>query len=375
MDIQIIIDAEMCPRYMAKYASKGEPRSQPVSSIFKSCVDRLNSTSHAHTALRSAMIRSVAERDFSAQETAHQLLSLPLFSSSFNFVALSLNGSSLLTTDNHSGEQKILLQYYATRTSLPNINLANFVSNYSVHNGEIQKHPSPFIVRCFPQYSSNPHDERYAQYCKYQLIKYTNHGTIPSRMHGNDYLALILPSYIEVYKSFLRTPEAEVCVPHFADELNRAEQHITQSESSDSEDELPATEQREEWMLLCHLNHHYTASSQQDDSINWSEAAQSLPPEILRDCPRWIKMKRQESDANPCAAWNRQLPPIDVGTLNTNQNKAYDIICRHHQQLLANNKPTPLCMMICGTAGTGKSYLISAIAQKLGSLCILTATT
>ena len=60
MDIQIIIDAEMCARYMAKYASKGEPRSQPVSSVFKWCVERLNSTSHAHTALRSAMIRSVA---------------------------------------------------------------------------------------------------------------------------------------------------------------------------------------------------------------------------------------------------------------------------------------------------------------------------
>ena len=105
VDIQIIIDAEMCARYMAKYASKGEPRSQPVSSIFKSCVDRLNSTSHAHTALRSAMIRSVGERFFSAQETAHQLLSLPLFSCSFNFVALSLNGGSLLTTDNHSGQR------------------------------------------------------------------------------------------------------------------------------------------------------------------------------------------------------------------------------------------------------------------------------
>ena len=184
MDIQIIIDAEMCARYMAKYASKGEPRSQPVSSIFKSCVDRLKSTSHAHTALRSAMIRSVAERDFSAQETAHQRLSLPLFSCSFNFVALSLNGGSLLTTDN-------LLQQYTTRTSLPNINVVDFVSNYSVRNGEIQKRPFPFIVRCFPQYSSNPHDERYAQYCKYQL---SNHGTIPPRMHGKDYLMLILPT-------------------------------------------------------------------------------------------------------------------------------------------------------------------------------------
>ena len=199
-------------------------------------------------------------------------------------MALSINGGSLLTTDNHSGEQKSLVQHYVTRTNLPNINLVNFVSNYSVHNGELQKRPSPFIVRCFPQFSSNPHDERYGQYCKYQLIKYKPwNNTISNVWEG---LPHADTTYIEVYKSFLRTPEAAVCVPHFADELSRAEQHITENESSDSEDELPATEQHEQWMLLCHLNHHYTASSQQDDSINWSEAAQSLPHEfgVVRLC-------------------------------------------------------------------------------------------
>lgn len=64
--------------YMAKYATKGEPRSQAVPSIFKSSVDHVSDNSDAHKVLRSAMVRSVGERDFSAQETAHQLLSLPL---------------------------------------------------------------------------------------------------------------------------------------------------------------------------------------------------------------------------------------------------------------------------------------------------------
>ena len=100
--------------------------------------------------------------------------------------------------------------------------------------------------------------------------------------------------------SFLCTPEAAVYVPHFADELSRAEQHIAENETSDSEnEELSATEEHEDWMLLCRLNQHYTNSCQQDDSINWCEAAQSLFPEILQECPRWIKMKRQESDSNP----------------------------------------------------------------------------
>ena len=66
-------------------------------------------------------------------------------------------------------------------------------------------------------------------------------------------------------------------------------------------------------------------------------------------------MKCQESDSNPHISLNRQLPPIDVNTLNIN----HDIICLHYQQLLADNKPTPLHMIICGTAGTGKSYLNS----------------
>ena len=178
-------------------------------------------------------------------------------------------------------------------------------------------------------------------------------------------------TYIDVYKTFLHTPQASIYVPHFACELSRAEQHITECENSDSEDESPAREQHEEWMHLCRLNHHYTTNTQQDDSINWSEYAQSLPPETLQECPRWIKLKRQES----CSSWNRHLLPTDITTLNGNQKKAYDHICNHYQQLQAGKNHQPLRMIICGTAGTGKSYLISAIAQKLQNQCLLTATT
>lgn len=71
VDLQIIVDVQACAQYMAKYAAKAEPRSQTVHSLFKSCVDDLSHSSHAHRALRRAMLRSVRERDFSAQETCH----------------------------------------------------------------------------------------------------------------------------------------------------------------------------------------------------------------------------------------------------------------------------------------------------------------
>ena len=50
-------------------------------------------------------------------------------------------------------------------------------------------------------------------------------------------------------------------------------------------------------------------------------------------------------------------------------------VCHHHDEKMINSNTPPLFMIVCGTAGTGKSYLIHAIAHALGNLCLLTATT
>ena len=95
------------------------------------CVDRLAVDSDARTGLRSAMVRSVGERDFSAQETAHQLLSLPLVSCTFSFVTVCLDGGYRLRKAEH-GEHSLelsILDHYATRSSLLDVNLIEFVSN------------------------------------------------------------------------------------------------------------------------------------------------------------------------------------------------------------------------------------------------------
>ena len=378
VDLQIIVDVQACARYMAKYASKGEPRSQAVSSIFKSCVDRLSDDSDAHKALKSAMVRSVGERDFSAQETAHQLLSLPLVSCTFSFVALSLDGGRALTRDEHSGEQILehsLLDHYAMRSTLPGVNLIEFVSKYSVYHGELRKRPSTVIVRTFPQHPSNPHGDRYGQYCKYQLIKYKPWSGHMS--NAWDDLPDTDATYIEAYHSFLCTPTVATYIPQFAQELDQAQQYLAETETSDNEGEEPTqTEDHEDRMLLCRLNHRYAEDPTiQQDSIDWGEPAQAFSPDILRECPTWVKIKRTEANDNPHFPWRRQLPFVDNSTLNVQQKMAYDIIYHHHEQLLAGNNPPPLHMIICGTAGTGKSYLISAISNALGCTCVLTGTT
>ena len=52
---------------------------------------------------------------------------------------------------------------------------------------------------------------------------------------------------------------------------------------------------------------------------------------------------------------------------------AFDLVKSHFHD--ASNQKEPLCLIINGVAGTGKSYLINAIKNLLKSKCAITATT
>ena len=124
---------------MAKYVSKCEPHSKAMDAIYADCVNKLGSSSNPMSAFRKAMIQVVGERDFGAQETAHILQSLSLYSCTFNFVTLSLDGGRQIRTDTQSAQDMsttpTMLETYMNRIqyqdSFPNImslNIVKFVS-------------------------------------------------------------------------------------------------------------------------------------------------------------------------------------------------------------------------------------------------------
>ena len=182
VDLQIIVDMTAYARYMAKYVSKCEPHSKAMDTIYSDCVNKLGISSNPMSAFKKAMIQVVGERDFGAQETAHILQSLPLYSCTFNFVTLSLDGGRQLRTDTQTPEDSStkpsLLETYMNRMqyqdSFPNImsmNIVEFVSNYTVSKNELVPRANEAIVRTFPTYSSDPKGNNYGLYCKYQLLK------------------------------------------------------------------------------------------------------------------------------------------------------------------------------------------------------------
>ena len=92
-DIQVVVDYHACVEYLAKYASKGEPRSPVLKQAFNTIMHSCKNNTNPTKLIKKVIMKSLGQRDFSAQETMHHLMSLKLVSSSFNVIPISLDGS------------------------------------------------------------------------------------------------------------------------------------------------------------------------------------------------------------------------------------------------------------------------------------------
>ena len=177
-DIQPVIDYHACLAYLTKYASKGEPRSTVMKTAFNSIVRNCNSDSSP----TKRIMKSLGQRDFSAQETMHHLLSLKLVSSSFNVVPISLDGSRKIKANAANEDvatNNSLLDVYANRTiyaeSIPHIMTLNFITfatKYKLVNSKLTAQSQNAVPRVFPVYSSNNKGPNFPLYCKYHLLRY-----------------------------------------------------------------------------------------------------------------------------------------------------------------------------------------------------------
>ena len=117
-------------------------------------------------------------------------------------------------------------------------------------------------------------------------------------------------------------------------------------------------------------------NSQNHCQIDWSAPATNLPPHLLRESASWITKQRNIAFEDPSAAARQQRHhPVNLTALNTKQRLAYDIVAHHYHNFNNHMSTEPLHMVITGTARTGQSYLINALAELLGHQYILTGTT
>ena len=179
VDMQYCVSRQKVITYCAKYATKCEPRSVPLKEIFTNIVRSLREDNSSLTAVQKLLISSVGERDYSAQETCHLLLQLPLFRASRDFVYLSLDGSRSVVTHLQTGQPATassILDHYRARPANPpykNMTLLHFAQQYSMPKDPasqpaVRSKKVVIIVR--PYYSPEPDSPNYEQYCQQKLM-------------------------------------------------------------------------------------------------------------------------------------------------------------------------------------------------------------
>ena len=147
-DIQLVIDYQACVEYLAKYAAKSETQSHLLKNTFSAIVQNSQSTADATTMIKKNVIKTLGQRDFSAQETMHHLLSLNFVSSSFVVLPVNLNGSRILNLSDAPDKvvtKDSLLDTYAQRhkyeadlkCKLTDMNFLDFATKYKVVSGKL----------------------------------------------------------------------------------------------------------------------------------------------------------------------------------------------------------------------------------------------
>ena len=110
-------------------------------------------------------------------------------------------------------------------------------------------------------------------------------------------------------------------------------------------------------MVLCGPHHYMEAAlTPTSEEVDWTAAAKRY--NNLEEMPSFVAQKRQLNDHT-----SANTVKADTTLLQGKQLKAFNIVKNHYGTQI---KKPPLKMVVCGTAGTGKSYLINCLQDLLG---------
>ncbi len=128
----------------------------------------------------------LGERSYSAQETAHLLLGVPLVHETFSYQTLSLGKDGALrqllpdTTNNRPDddtatthtEDSWMQRYMSRPPNMEDLSIQQVFQRYKWYRKawKPRKPTSTVIVLTYPRLSPNPADDRYDEYCRLKII-------------------------------------------------------------------------------------------------------------------------------------------------------------------------------------------------------------
>jgi len=377
VDLKPVLTIHAALQYISKYASKAEPRSMAFTDIFNQILNVSDPNDPSLTSIQKLLLSSVAERDISAQETCHLLLSIPLYHSSRPFVSLNLSEEAArwirgtgrredgedFTTIEDAGRttNSPLKKYWDRPNELEEFSLFKLHLTHKYVNGQWKKCKNENVVRIWPRPSPLRNGHQWEEFCRMKILLHVRHRSLQELNENN------VP-WSTLYRYHLGTINADPndMLGHPIDN----EEEFSDEESQDEHIEDDEEEEfRYDWMHLAEMGPNARIVSLSDlrtrdidrnhDWINdarqhYSDADITDAREFVHNTSRnWKNTKEKECDS------------IDYQNLNENQKKILDRIESHYNDILRGNQVEALKIIVMGTTGTGKSYLIRAIRDRL----------
>ncbi|KAK3929019.1 Pantothenate synthetase [Frankliniella fusca] len=157
MDFSPIFSESVVYRYIAKYASKSEIKSNTYNDIMTDILDKKCVESEdCKKGIRKLLLSTCAERDYSAQEVIH------FFNG--DFVVINLKNRDWVSISYGFGSNNLIDNYINRPSTLEKLSIFELAKWYHVKDGEFKRRKRSAIVRFFPRLKKSFNEVEYYTY-------------------------------------------------------------------------------------------------------------------------------------------------------------------------------------------------------------------
>jgi hypothetical protein len=353
-DAQFITDPQALPNYLLKYLNKPEEKSTYLQRV-RELATKSNSTNEsAKRAVQSLLMATVGGRDYSAQESAHHLLSLPMYFCSRTFEKL--NTSGLRAVDSDGTLCNHLDRYQKRHVNHESLSLFLFVQTKKSNRARGAEAQDRKVVVVKPKYVLTTKKPQLRElYFQQLLILHVPWRNSVDELKGD------FATWEEAYNA--KKPQ------HFGVRLDLSDLIQTPEDEVPSETEKQPPLETEGYHVGTHEVPH-AADEVQEDWMDVQEDPGRLFQENLTDVRNAYATVNQDPNFDWHAAavdWDatgaaefiqemRLLHPgrehtlVTADVLNGEQREIYDTVMMHSTSTDATKKP--LVAVVLGTAGT-----------------------
>ncbi|XP_059074789.1 uncharacterized protein LOC131874875 [Cryptomeria japonica] len=362
VDCQPVLSIDAMIKYIAKYATKAENKSETYHAMLSRISTNFESDKPAPSAFRKMLLDNLVDHDIGAQESCHLLLKLPLSLCSQTFFLKNVNQKNFqrvpITSTERTTYPNYIASYMARPIHLERMSLIEVTQKWSFNasrkHDQWKERATPVIVRVSPRFTTIPTKEEkcFQAFCWTELLLYHPFRNIQMDLGStDDEIQALWERFSHKYKPW------HVC----RTSIEADERSNPTTPSSDTK-QLPENI-RNEWQVLLasypgvpiHLDE-LDILGQHDIDLKNDWGVHHFSPQEKEIATNFIHSNRRTFQLH------HVLQQQSQNNLCIQQQKAYDIVISH---LHANSLQAPLRIIVQGTAGTGKSHLITSIKSAL----------